>query len=132
MSAGDPTPRPRKRAFPDVHIQPPTPSSSQFAKASRQLNREIEGERAKLSEAAGAFDDVHRARTDRPSTNHPRNPFSDIGNRPSYPLRATEKGGLVTLPDVTGLTSAVDSPIKATTSHHVYSGDGNPREADGV
>lgn len=36
------------------------------------------------------------------------------------------------LPDVTGLTSAVESPVRGTYQHHAYQASKEARESDGV
>ncbi|KAJ7645512.1 hypothetical protein DFH06DRAFT_1050952 [Mycena polygramma] len=102
-----PTPRPSRRST--TGISPPTPAS-QFSKAARGLTRELaEGQQ------------------------HDRNPFSDIANRVEAgdaTRRSAHSKSRVYLPDVTGLTSAVESPAKAGGEYNAYPADDRPRDSE--
>lgn len=50
---------------------------------------------------------------------------------PSFKSHQTSRGK-VQLPDVTGLTSAVESPAKLSQEYHPYRGSDAPREVEGV
>lgn len=152
-----PTPKSRSKrnhtqAQPEVTVQPPTPSTgrSQFTKMARGLARDIEAEQMSLwSEAirgsADKEDDVlahstvHQRKGKQRGAATDRNPFSDIGNAigartvPSVGARrGTPKAPKVHLPDITGLTSAVASPVRNGLDHYAYDGGDVPREAEGT
>ncbi|KAJ6557320.1 hypothetical protein DFH09DRAFT_1163769 [Mycena vulgaris] len=104
-----PTPRPHRRA---TGVSPPTPAS-QFTRAARGLTRDlVEGQQQHL---------------------HERNPFTDIANRAepgNATHRSTHSKSRVYLPDVTGLTSAVESPAKAGGGYNAYNPDDRPRDSE--
>lgn len=113
-----PTPKPQKRpaAKPDVRLHPPTPSTS-----SSKHPKQSEPEH-----------DVRPARWQAEE----RNPFHDIVNqsrqRAQQPNLSVSRSR-VQLPDVTGLTNAVESPAKASQQHHRYEPSGREvREAEGT
>ncbi|KAJ6512116.1 hypothetical protein C8R47DRAFT_1034075 [Mycena vitilis] len=99
-----PTPRPSRRST--TGISP----ASQFSKAARGLTRDlVEGQQ------------------------HDRNPFSDIANRVEAgdaTRRSAHSKSRVYLPDVTGLTSAVESPAKAGGEYNAYPADDRPRDSE--
>ena len=123
QAANMPTPKPKKRASifpsrpaspgpsstggPQVRLHPPTPSSagSQFSKMARGLVKEIQQEE-------------HQARKSSGSTGK---------------YQAQTPRGKVHLPDVTGLTSAVESPAKTGMEYdyYPYRADDSPREIEG-
>lgn len=152
-----PTPRPRsKRAVarqPEVHIQPPTPSSigSQFTKMARGLAKSIEEEQRNIwSEAIKggspqAQSTVHERRGKSRAGPQPakeRSPFSDIANAPgsgtgpaavsAHDRKGAPRAAKVHLPDVTGLTSAVASPAKNGLSYYEYEAGDEPQAAEGM
>ncbi|KAF8272262.1 hypothetical protein EI94DRAFT_1769980 [Lactarius quietus] len=119
VGEGEPTPRPRKiqsylqAAEPDVALRPPTPSSanSHFTRLARGLAREIELEQSRW---------------------HVPVDIEEVGPKESGPMQRTKaiptntfvgssnaKKKAVQLPDVTGLTVAVESPAKGQ-SHQPY------------
>ncbi|KAJ6508969.1 hypothetical protein C8R45DRAFT_1060210 [Mycena sanguinolenta] len=102
-----PTPRPNRRSAPTVSAPSP---ASQFTRAAQDLGRDLAEEQQQ-----------------------DRNPFGDIGNR-IEPGDATRRSGhsksRVYLPDVTGLTSAVESPAKAGGGYNAYSADDRPRDSE--
>ncbi|KAJ7134513.1 hypothetical protein C8R44DRAFT_828990 [Mycena epipterygia] len=105
-----PTPRPNRRSA--TGLSPPTPAS-QFTRAARGLTRDlVEEQQQQLYE---------------------RNPFTDIANRVETG-DATHRSGhsksRVYLPDVTGLTSAVESPAKVGSGYNKYSPDDRPRDSE--
>ncbi|RDB24453.1 hypothetical protein Hypma_008433 [Hypsizygus marmoreus] len=137
-----PTPKPKRRTNifptypaptppqPHVRLQPPTPTSSgsQFSKMARGITREIEqekhGQQAEGSRPASA-----------PVGD--KNPFDMTATslRQPTPRRASSMRqqtprGKVYLPDVTGLTSAVESPAKMSSEYYPYRGDDGPRESE--
>ncbi|TFK23421.1 hypothetical protein FA15DRAFT_620875 [Coprinopsis marcescibilis] len=141
------TPRPTRRVVsshvsktpvsqaqqPEVRLQPPTPStaSSKFTRMARGIAKEIEQNQIQDANAAAA------AQT-RPSSA----PTQTTARRISHesPARERRKGGLVNkvdqsksrihLPDVTGLTMAVESPAKLGKEYYPYRANGAPRESE--
>ncbi|KAG6872828.1 hypothetical protein C0995_006128 [Termitomyces sp. Mi166 len=121
---------------PQVRLQPPTPtntsfasqSQSQFTKLARGITREIQhaqrGEAPKYPER-NPFDT---------SAGHvPVKPQQQTSARPSAmkqrnAMPGPKSKGKVHLPDVTGLTSAVESPMKPGLEYYVY--PGSPRETE--
>ncbi|KAG5640635.1 hypothetical protein DXG03_007705, partial [Asterophora parasitica] len=138
-SENQPTPKAKKRtsifpsytpqqvAQPQVRLQPPTPSSagSQFSKMARGITREIE-----------------QAQAQGQSSRQPeRNPFDTSTTKQPTPRKASAMKqrphtqtprGKVQLPDVTGLTSAVESPAKMGSEYYAYRSEGSPRENEGL
>ncbi|KAG6853291.1 hypothetical protein C0991_005463 [Blastosporella zonata] len=148
-SQNEPTPRPSKKrtnifpkydtAQPQVRLQPPTPtnnsfasrsqSQSQFTKLARGITREIEqekrGEADKQAER-NPFDTLFAGNTSmRQQQQTPARP-SAMKQRTATPSGNSK--GKVLLPDVTGLTSAVESPMKLGREFYVY--PGSPRETE--
>ncbi|KAG6844373.1 hypothetical protein H0H87_007365 [Tephrocybe sp. NHM501043] len=144
-SQNEPTPQPsRKRADvfpsygttqPQVRLQPPTPtnasfasqSPSQFSKLARGITREIanaqRGERSKKVER-NPFD---MSSTSRRPQQTPARP-SAMKQRAATP--SVDPKAKVHLPDVTGLTNAVESPMKLGAEYYTY--PGSPRETEGI
>ncbi|KAG5353911.1 hypothetical protein C0989_000154 [Termitomyces sp. Mn162] len=123
---------------PQVRLQPPTPantsyvaqsqSQSQFTKLARGITREIQyaqrGEASKHAER-NPFDTSAGHMSAKPQQQTPARP-SAMKQRNATPgpnLKAK-----VHLPDVTGLTSAVESPMKLGSEYYVY--PGSPRETE--
>ncbi|KAJ6584807.1 hypothetical protein B0H19DRAFT_1059157 [Mycena capillaripes] len=103
-----PTPRPSRRSA--AAVSPPTPTS-QFTKAARGLARDLVEEQQQ----------------------HDRNPFTDIANRvetADATRRSAHSKSRVYLPDVTGLTSAVESPAKAGGGYNAYPAEDRPRDSE--
>lgn len=66
---------------------------------------------------------------------HDRNPFTDIANRVETgdaTHRSAHSKSRVYLPDVTGLTSAVESPAKAGGGYNAYPAEDRPRDSEGA
>ncbi|KAH9923578.1 hypothetical protein B0H21DRAFT_797396, partial [Amylocystis lapponica] len=124
---------------PEVHVHPATPSianSSKFTKMARGLARELEMEQSRWGDQRA--DVVSSRPLPAQSTVHgvrgmkhikERNPFRNIGNQVPTPFdpvptpgkdSRTPHKGRVHLPDVTGLTSAVESPAKAGLEYYGY------------
>ncbi|KAF9005405.1 hypothetical protein BDQ17DRAFT_1303766 [Cyathus striatus] len=131
------TPRPTSSAQPEVRLQPPTPSSvsSKFTRMARGIKGEIEVEQRKSTQelpyrpssapaATSAGDTVFQESFVNNSRSFVRNPTP---RRPS--ARGTPRGK-VQLPDVTGMTSAVESPAKFGADYYRYPGDDRPRESE--
>ncbi|KAL0066156.1 hypothetical protein AAF712_006781 [Marasmius tenuissimus] len=132
-----PTPKPRKRTNifpthtpqPEVRLQPPTPSSStsKFTKQARNLSKDIEAE-------------AERSRTNHKSNGPPARNIdpNDVSfshrNLGSSKHANTSRSNLskskIHLPDVTGLTNAVESPAKAMVHHYPYQPGDEPRESE--
>lgn len=138
-----PTPRPAKRTNifptytaspqqhqPQVRLQPPTPTStsSKFSRMARGLAREIEEEQQEHAEqsrpASAPAGDRNPFDTSSTSLRHPT-------PRRASAMKQQTPRGKVYLPDVTGLTSAVESPAKLGSEYYPYRADG-PRESEGA
>jgi hypothetical protein len=133
-----PTPRPGKRSTilshspaapapnPEVCVQPPTPSTagSRFTKMARGLAMEIEEEKHAQNYAESS----------RPASAGDKNLFDTkrLSSRKLSSRSQQTPRGKVHLPDVTGLTSAVESPAKLGLEYHPYRGEDIPRETEGV
>ncbi|KII90515.1 hypothetical protein PLICRDRAFT_39079 [Plicaturopsis crispa FD-325 SS-3] len=132
--ANEPTPKARKRyTFPQspapaVAVQPPTPSTagSKFTKMARGLAREIEAEQSQW----GARNDAADQSRWEGGSGVPLAQSTVRARHGPASARARKVGGRVHLPDVTGLTSAVESPMKPGLEHFAYEGDDSPREAE--
>ncbi|KAJ7707141.1 hypothetical protein B0H16DRAFT_1393382 [Mycena metata] len=110
-----PTPRPpRRSATPAAAPTPTSQSHSQFTRAARGLTRDLVEEQQQEQQP------------------HDRNPFTDIANRVVDGGDATRRSSKsrVYLPDVTGLTSAVESPAKAGGGYNAYVADDRPRDSE--
>ncbi|KAH9065544.1 hypothetical protein EDB87DRAFT_1596529 [Lactarius vividus] len=125
VGEGEPTPRPRKikphmqAAEPDNALRPPTPSTanSHFTRLARGLAREIEVEQSRWHAPVEIEGLSHVSPKESGPTQSalrtkaiPPNAFVGSSNA---------KQKLVQLPDVTGLTVAVESPAKGQ-SHQSY------------
>ncbi|KAL1748367.1 hypothetical protein HDZ31DRAFT_60351 [Schizophyllum fasciatum] len=126
------TPRPTaRRQQPAMKVQPPTPASA-FTKAARGLARELQqdGDRSRVDRnrvGRAAEERVQRAKEDtsiRRPASAPAEPLQ-AGRRHATPLKSR-----IHLPDITGLTSAVESPGKGLLSHFEYFDDKRPREIE--
>ncbi|KAL1752422.1 hypothetical protein FB107DRAFT_265516 [Schizophyllum commune] len=122
------TPRPAaRRQQPAMKAQPPTPSSA-FTKAARGLARELQQDpdRSRVDRnriGRAAEERIQRAKED----SSIRRPASAPVEQRRY---ATPLKGRIHLPDITGLTSAVESPGKGLLSHLEYFDDKRPREIE--
>ncbi|KAG6812112.1 hypothetical protein H0H92_004341 [Tricholoma furcatifolium] len=135
------TPRPIKKKNdvlhanqPQVRLQPPTPtntsfvsqSQSQFSKLARGLTREIQNAQrneAAIKQAERNLFDAGRAPVKSQQQQTPVRP-SALKQRSATP--APNAKSKIHLPDVTGLTSAVESPMKLGSEYYMY--PGSPRE----
>ncbi|KAH6911679.1 hypothetical protein BKA70DRAFT_861565 [Coprinopsis sp. MPI-PUGE-AT-0042] len=133
------TPRPSKRAVssgnktpiaqPEVRLQPPTPStvSSKFTRMARGIAKDIDDEANRPPPAA----------SQRPST-QPRKanetPRKEGSGASKSQRRVASKSELsksrIHLPDVTGLTMAIETPLKPGNEYKAYRNDGIPRETE--
>ncbi|KAG9223886.1 hypothetical protein CCMSSC00406_0007748 [Pleurotus cornucopiae] len=64
-----------------------------------------------------------------PTRPSPRRPITRDTNNVLNSSRVSERGKMY-LPDVTGITNAVESPARPHMSYYRYEGDGKPREVD--
>lgn len=140
-----PTPRPTKRsnmnasfipAKPEVRLHPATPSTtgSKFTRMAKGITREIEETQQQIVSSR------HVASASRPTAVIiERNPFHDepepsprsrIPTPRKSSLRDTTKSR-IHLPDVTGLTSAVESPLRHGVQYYPYNADNKIRENEG-
>ncbi|KAJ3715531.1 hypothetical protein C8R42DRAFT_681168 [Lentinula raphanica] len=149
------TPKPRqstKRAnsqstpHPEVRLQPPTPSStSKFIQKARGLTRELDAEveraRTTQNKSRNIGDSIYTNAEfssivhDIPPTNVTPAMKKSFGPSKMTPNRITQEHNLshskLHLPDVTGLTNAVDSPAKgALNNHYPYKSSNEPREVE--
>ena len=101
------SPGPSSAGGPQLRLHPPTPSSagSQFSKMARGLVKEIRQEEDQVRKSSG----------------------------PASKYQAQSPRAKVHLPDVTGLTSAVESPAKTGIeyNYYPYRADDSPREIEG-
>jgi len=138
---------------PDVRVQPPTPSTT-----GSKLGRPTKSERLSSSVSRSQQQQGESSSGNNPRPSAPlsreepeRNPFSNIGNQtaevsfaPSASVRrptprkssmrdntTQTPRGKVHLPDVTGLTSAVESPAKFGIEYAAYRADDRPRDSEG-
>ncbi|KAH9042264.1 hypothetical protein EDB85DRAFT_1918825 [Lactarius pseudohatsudake] len=130
VGEGEPTPRPRKikpHMPPDNALRPPTPSTanSHFTRLARGLAREIEVEQSRWHAPVEIEGLSHVGPKESGPTQSalrtkaiPPNAFVGSSNA---------KQKLVQLPDVTGLTVAVESPAKGQ-SHQSYGNIGKESE----
>ncbi|KAF8895141.1 hypothetical protein BD779DRAFT_1797040 [Infundibulicybe gibba] len=125
-----------KSPHPEVQVQPPTPSSagSGFTRMARGLVHELEVEAEQEHGMANPFEgSKNSAPTPAPAAvSTVRNPTprkSSIKAGRPFGSQQTPKGK-VYLPDVTGLTSAAESPAKLGTDYYVYRADNSPRESE--
>ncbi|KAI0031183.1 hypothetical protein K488DRAFT_87075 [Vararia minispora EC-137] len=132
------TPRPRKihqgqknrRAHgppqqPEITVRPPTPSTdnSKFTKLARDLAREIEYEQDLWhTQGAGAHGDG--------SLIAAHSTLKSSRSKHGGSGYANKSGRHLDLPDVTGLTAAVESPARASMRYFPYKDDGR-HEAEG-
>lgn len=125
---------------PQVRLRPPTPtktsfvsqsqSQSQFTKLARGITREIQhaqrGEASKYAER-NPFDAPAGHASAKPQQQTPARPSA---MKQRNPTTGPNLKGKVHLPDVTGLTSAVESPMKVGSEYYIY--PGSPRETEGL
>ncbi|EEB88726.1 hypothetical protein MPER_13266 [Moniliophthora perniciosa FA553] len=132
-----PTPRPRpsnKRANifpshpasqpqPEVRLQPPTPSSSTSKKPARvrEVEAEPDRERTRPTHKATASSGRREEVTEGGDLN---------ASRHLNASRSNLSKSRIHLPDVTGLTNAVESPLKGMFKHYPYAGSDEPRETE--
>lgn len=120
VGEGEPTPRPRKIQphlqviEPDVGLRPPTPSaaSSHFTRLARGLAREIEVEQSRWHAPMEIEGLSHVGPRDGGTTQSALRTNAFVGS-------SNAKKKQVQLPDVTGLSVAVESPAKGQ-SHQPY------------
>ncbi|KAI0061607.1 hypothetical protein BV25DRAFT_1826312 [Artomyces pyxidatus] len=126
VDQGEPTPRPRKvqtqvhHPRPEITVRPPTPSTanSKFTKLARNIARDIEDEQSRWNAPIDLPNHAVQAQSTlktraKPSAATGRSPFG-------YPKKVN---GGVHLPDVTGLTNAVESPAKGGLQYYPYEDD---------
>ncbi|KAG7442993.1 uncharacterized protein BT62DRAFT_904157 [Guyanagaster necrorhizus] len=122
---------------PQVRLHPPTPtpSGSKFTKIANGINKELDheiekGRRHNQSsaadrtihyEAGNLTRDQSRCMQPTPRRSSLRQPVQTSAHASKSRLH---------LPDVTGLTSAVESPIKGTLQHYPYQASKEARESD--
>lgn len=143
-----PTPRPGRRnnifpsyapslqQQPDLVLQPPTPSSagSKFTRMAHGLAKEIEYEKDKLKSSMSSKR-VERSRS--ASMPVDNNPFQDgtnqenlSANKANVSRISTGNRSRIQLPDVTGITNAIESPAKLSAEYYAYRAEGQIRETE--
>ena len=151
-SMNAPTPRPARRsnalhsspatAQPEVRLHPATPSStgSKFTRMARGINKELEATQQELNAVNPRQTNIARP-TSAPAE---RNPFHDPPNQSTRHITSTRNPtprrsamrdttkSRIHLPDVTGLTNAVESPMKHGAQYYPYKANERPRESEGV
>lgn len=152
-----PTPRPARRSNvlpshasspapsqPEVRLHPATPSStgSKFTRMARGINKELEATQQELNATSNARQTIPARPASAPAE---RNPFHDTPpNQTARPIIATRNPtprrsamrdttkSRIHLPDVTGLTNAVESPMKHGAQYYPYNANERPRESEGL
>lgn len=116
---------------PNVHVQPPTPSTSgsRFTKMARGLVRDVRQAQEQWQEEDGAVPVAGHRSVVKDGLN--RN-VADATSDPNHESRTAKKSNRsrVHLPDVTGLTNAVISPAKANLERYGVRGPGS-KEVEG-
>jgi hypothetical protein len=153
-----PTPRPARRSNifpsyasstantqPEVRLHSATPSSnrSKFTRMARGINKELEATQHQLNTPSNATNSRQIITERFSSAPVERNPFHDTPGQTARPsvfarnptprrsaMRDTTKSQ-IHLPDVTGLTNAVESPMKHGAKYYPYNADERPRETEG-
>ena len=160
MNAPTPRPSRRSNIFPsyassppvqqpDVRVQPPTPSTtgSKLGRSTRTEKFSSSVSRSQQQQGESSSGNNPRPFASLSREEPERNPFSNIGNqtaevsfapsasvRRPTPRRSSMRDtprGKVQLPDVTGLTSAVESPAKFGIEYAAYRADDRPRDSEG-
>ena len=160
MNAPTPRPSRRSNIFPsyassppvqqpDVRVQPPTPSTtgSKLGRSTRSDKLSSSISRSQQQQGESSSGNNPRPSVALSREEPERNPFSNIGNqtaevsfapsasvRRPTPRRSSMRDtprGKVQLPDVTGLTSAVESPAKFGIEYVAYRADNRPRDSEG-
>ncbi|KAF9523879.1 hypothetical protein CPB83DRAFT_647159 [Crepidotus variabilis] len=146
VSTNMPTPRPVRRAAstpakPEVRLQPATPSTtgSKFSRMKKGLSKEIEAEKVHQEKEAAnrqrqRLGPSSLGRT--MSAPQDQNPFHDEPTPMTQRMPTPRKSSMrdttksrVYLPDVTGLTNAVESPLRPGTRYYAYRGE-RPRDGE--
>ena len=126
-------------AQPEVNVLPPTPPiaepASKFTKMARGLAQEIELEQgreaARRDVPAVAQSTVRDRKTTKSAKVPLRSVVSELQDQNRHVgARTPYKNGKLYLPDVTGLTSAIASPMKLGLEYKVYDAK-EDREIDG-
>ncbi|KAJ2914734.1 hypothetical protein MD484_g5681, partial [Candolleomyces efflorescens] len=133
-SANMSTPRPTRRVSnpvqqtPEVRLQPATPSTStsnsRFTRMARGITKEISETQARTREAPPP-QQQHK----KPSANELSRDTVPKSNLSRRNFSRDLSKSRVVLPDVTGLTAAVESPARLGTTYYPYKGAGS-REAE--
>lgn len=125
-------------AQPEVNVLPPTPpenTSSKFTKMARGLARDIEYEQSRESAARDAPAAAQSTIRERKAAKGAKVPLKSIVSELQEPRgagsRTPYRNGKLYLPDVTGLTSAIGSPMKHGHEYKAYDGR-EDREIDGM
>ncbi|KAF5340634.1 hypothetical protein D9611_007389 [Ephemerocybe angulata] len=122
------TPRPTRRVAqpptPEVRLQPPTPStaSSKFTRMARGIVRDIANSRADADKPSSGRSSLDKQQESGPAPAVRPNVRKGI-------MKEQQSKSRIHLPDVTGLTAAVESPARLGKEFHAYKG-ANSREAE--
>ncbi|KAJ3560987.1 hypothetical protein NP233_g10476 [Leucocoprinus birnbaumii] len=118
---------------PDVVLHPPTPSAtsaasskgSKFTRMANGLAKEIEYEKGQLKSSHSNKRAEGNARSVSMPVKKPE------GSALKFPAPATVKDrSRIQLPDVTGITNAIESPAKAAAEYYAYRTEGKLRETE--
>ncbi|KAF9447291.1 hypothetical protein P691DRAFT_802613 [Macrolepiota fuliginosa MF-IS2] len=133
-----PTPRPGRRSNifpsyapsppqqPDLVLQPPTPSevSSKFTRMAHGLAKEIEHEKNQLRASTSSKRTERSRSASMPIDNNlfhdGANQATSSGDRANLSRSSAKNRSRIQLPDVTGLTNAIESPAKLTAEYYAY------------
>lgn len=143
-----PTPRPSKRqnvhasstpAKPEVKLHPATPSTagSKFTRIAKGISKDIGATQQQIASNKHVASPL--ARPTRASVE--RNPFHDEPEtlparlRMPTPHKSSLKDSTrsrIHLPDITGLTNAVESPLRPDAQYYLYKAESKMRDSEGV
>ena len=123
-------------AKPEVKLHPATPSTagSKFTRMAKGITREIGETQQQIASSRQAASVSHPA-----SVPIERNPFNDeldpsTRSRIPTPRKSSLRDNTrsrMHLPDVTGLTSAVESPLRYGVQYYPYNADNKMRDNEG-
>lgn len=121
---------------PDLVVQPPTPSSasSKFTRMAHGLAQEIEYEKGQLKLSASTRKAERVRSASMPLDNNLFHDGANQGNPAPEKVNATRSSqrnrSRIQLPDVTGITNAIESPAKLTAEYYAYRAEGQIRETE--
>ncbi|TEB30524.1 hypothetical protein FA13DRAFT_1733395 [Coprinellus micaceus] len=129
------TPRPARRApihnptpHPELRVQPATPSTNTTTSSTSKFTRMARGITKEIAESQADANRPRRASVDKQESAAAPGKHNTVPSRRNI-ARADQSKSRLVLPDVTGLTMAVESPARLSKDYHSYKGVGS-REAE--